>query len=40
MVFIVEQKIGRYTYVWEAKSCWDKERKQPISKHSYNFLGF
>jgi hypothetical protein len=37
MAFIVEQKVGRYTYVWEAESFWDKERKQPRQKRK--FLG-
>ncbi len=37
MSFNVEQKVGKYTYVYEAESYWDKEKKQ--SRQHRKFLG-
>ena len=35
MSFTSEQKIGKYTYVYEAESYWDKEKKQPRQRRVY-----
>jgi len=32
MSFIIKQKIGKYTYVYEGTSYWDKEKKQSRQK--------
>lgn len=37
MSFNVNQKVGKYTYVYEAESYWDKEKKQ--SRQHRKFLG-
>lgn len=37
MSFNVDQKVGKYTYVYEAESYWDKEKKQPRQRRK--FLG-
>ena len=35
MSFIVEQKVGKNTYLYEAESYWDPEKKQPRQKRKY-----
>jgi len=35
MSFPAEQKIGKYTYVYDAESYWDKEKKQPRQRRVY-----
>lgn len=35
MTYITEQKVGKYTYVYEATSYWDKEKKQPRKHRRY-----
>lgn len=37
MAYKVNQKVGRYTYVYEAESYWDKNKKQ--SRQHRKFLG-
>lgn len=37
MAFKVDQKVGKYTYVYEAESYWDKNKKQPRQRRK--FLG-
>lgn len=37
MAFEVNQKVGKYTYVYEAESYWDKDKKQ--SRQRRKFLG-
>lgn len=37
MAFKVNQKVGKYTYVYEAESYWDKDKKQPRQRRK--FLG-
>ena len=37
MTFRVNQKVGKYTYVYEAESYWDKAKKQ--SRQRRKFLG-
>jgi len=32
---MTEQKVGKYTYVYEATSYWDKEKKQPRKHRRY-----
>jgi len=35
MTYITEQKVGKYTYIYEATSYWDKEKKQPRKHRRY-----
>lgn len=35
MAYIIEQKIGRHIYVYEVRSYWDSEKKQPRQKRKY-----
>ncbi|MGC8805393.1 MAG: IS1634 family transposase, partial [Candidatus Ratteibacteria bacterium] len=35
MAYLIEQKIGKNIYVYEAESRWDKEKKQPRQKRNY-----
>jgi len=35
MAYRVEQRVGKYTYIYEVESYWDKEKKQPRQKRTY-----
>jgi len=35
MTYITEQKVGKYTYVYEATSYWDRQKKQPRKNRRY-----
>lgn len=35
MTYTTEQKVGQHTYVYEATSYWDKEKKQPRKHRRY-----
>jgi len=35
MTYITEQKVGKYTYVYEATSYWDRQKKQPRKHRRY-----
>ena len=35
MTYITEQKVGKYTYVYEAESYWDRQKKQPRKHRRY-----
>ncbi|MCL5985091.1 MAG: IS1634 family transposase [Actinobacteria bacterium] len=35
MSYVIQQKIGKYTYVYEVESYWDKAKKQPRQKRKY-----
>ncbi len=35
MTFLVEQKIGKHIYVYEAQCYWDKNKKQSRQKRRY-----
>lgn len=35
MAYKVNQKVGRYTYVYEAESYWDKDKKQSRQRRKY-----
>ena len=35
MTYITEQKVGKYIYVYEATSYWDRQKKQPRKHRRY-----
>ena len=35
MTYITEQKVEKYTYVYEAESYWDRQKKQPRKHRRY-----
>ena len=35
MSYIIEQRIGNHTYLYEVESYWDREKKQPRQKRKY-----
>ena len=35
MTHIIEQKVGKYTYIYEATSYWDRQKKQPRKNRVY-----
>ncbi|MBA7688770.1 IS1634 family transposase ISMac12 [subsurface metagenome] len=35
MTHIIEQKVGKYTYIYEATSYWDRQKKQPRKNRIY-----
>lgn len=35
MTYITEQKVGKYTYVYESTSYWDRQKKQPRKHRRY-----
>jgi hypothetical protein len=35
MSYTVDQKIGKYIYVYEGESYWDPQKKQPRQKRRY-----
>lgn len=35
MSYIIQQKIGKYIYIYEVESYWDKAKKQPRQKRKY-----
>jgi transposase len=35
MSYIIEQRIGKQSYLYEVKSYWDREKKQPRQKRKY-----
>jgi hypothetical protein len=35
MSYIVEQRIGNHTYLYEVESYWDREKKQPRQRRKY-----
>lgn len=35
MSYIIEQRIGNHTYLYEVESYWDREKKQPRQRRTY-----